>query len=305
MEYSHYSVLLEESIEALNIKPDGIYVDATTGGGGHSSRILEKLKSGHLYCFDQDDYALKRSEERLAKINSNFTLIKANFSTIKAKLAELGVTEIDGIIYDLGVSSFQLDIPERGFSYNHNAILDMRMDQSAPLMAKDVVNNYSYADLVRILYMYGDEVNAKKIANGIVNSRPINTTFELVDVIKKSLPQKVLRQKGHPAKLTFQALRIEVNKELEVLEKSLRDVITILKPNGILAVITFQPTEDKIVKHIFKEASTINVPKSVPIKDINAPFRMLTRKPILPKELELDENHRSHSAKLRVLVRNE
>lgn len=304
MEYSHYSVLLEESIDALNIKPDGIYVDATTGGGGHSSKILEKLTTGHLYCFDQDDYALKRSEERLSKIGNNFTLIKSNFEFIKEELAKLNVSHIDGVIYDLGVSSFQLDIPERGFSYREDALLDMRMNQDNPLTADIIVNNYSYNDLVRILFNYGEDPNSKRIAQAIINKRPIHTTLELVEVIKSALPQKVLRQKGHPAKLTFQALRIAVNDELGVLERSLSKTISLLSKDGICAVITFQPLEDKIVKRIFKENSTLNIPKGVPITgDIKAPFEMVTRKPILPKELELDENHRSHSAKLRILKR--
>ncbi len=305
MEFTHYSVLLEESVDKLNIKPDGIYVDATTGGGGHSSLILSRLTTGHLYCFDQDSYALKRSEERLAKISNNFTLIKSNFANIKSELASRGVNGIDGIVYDLGVSSFQLDMVERGFSYREDAPLDMRMDSDQALTAYDIVNNYSYAELVNILFKYGDEPNSKRIANSICNARelkPIRTTLELVEVIKSALPQKVLRQKGHPAKLTFQALRIAVNDELMVLERSLNDALDLLNKDGACSVITFQPSEDKIVKHIFKERSTVDIPLGLPVANLpEAPYEMVTRKPILPSENELMENHRSHSAKLRVL----
>ena len=301
MEYNHYSVLKSELVDALAVKEDGIYVDATVGGGGHSSLILSKLKSGHLYAFDQDDYALKRSDEVLSKISSNYTLIKANFKNIKEKLEAIGINKIDGIIYDLGVSSFQLDMKERGFSYREDAKLDMRMDQNQKLTALEVVNDYPLAKLIEILYKYGEEPNAKLIANAIVKNRPIKTTLELVEVIKKALPMKVLKKKGHPAKLTFQAIRIEVNDELNVLEESLRKTLSMLNSNG---VITFQPLEDKIVKHIFKELSTVDLPKNIPLtKDIMPKYKMEVRKPILPTDLELEENHRSHSARLRILTR--
>lgn len=304
MEYNHYSVLKSELVDALAVKEDGIYVDATVGGGGHSSLILSKLKSGHLYAFDQDDYALKRSDEFLSKISSNYTLIKANFKNIKEKLEALGINKIDGIIYDLGVSSFQLDMKERGFSYREDAKLDMRMDQNQKLTALEVVNDYPLAKLIEILYKYGEEPNAKLIANAIVKNRPIKTTLELVEVIKKALPMKVLKKKGHPAKLTFQAIRIEVNDELNVLEESLRKTLSMLNSNGSCAVITFQPLEDKIVKHIFKELSTVDLPKNIPLtKDIMPKYKMEVRKPILPTDLELEENHRSHSARLRILTR--
>lgn len=304
MEYNHYSVLKSELVDALAVKEDGIYVDATVGGGGHSSLILSKLKSGHLYAFDQDDYALKRSDEVLSKISSNYTLIKANFKNIKEKLEALGINKIDGIIYDLGVSSFQLDMKERGFSYREDAKLDMRMDQNQKLTALEVVNDYPLAKLIEILYKYGEEPNAKLIANAIVKNRPIKTTLELVEVIKKALPMKVLKKKGHPAKLTFQAIRIEVNDELNVLEESLRKTLGMLNSNGSCAVITFQPLEDKIVKHIFKELSTVDLPKNIPLtKDIMPKYKMEVRKPILPTDLELEENHRSHSARLRILTR--
>lgn len=304
MEYNHYSVLKSELVDALAVKEDGIYVDATVGGGGHSSLILSKLKSGHLYAFDQDDYALKRSDEVLSKISSNYTLIKANFKNIKEKLEALGINKIDGIIYDLGVSSFQLDMKERGFSYREDAKLDMRMDQNQKLTALEVVNDYPLAKLIEILYKYAEEPNAKLIANAIVKNRPIKTTLELVEVIKKALPMKVLKKKGHPAKLTFQAIRIEVNDELNVLEESLRKTLSMLNSNGSCAVITFQPLEDKIVKHIFKELSTVDLPKNIPLtKDIMPKYKMEVRKPILPTDLELEENHRSHSARLRILTR--
>lgn len=304
MEYNHYSVLKSELVDALAVKENGIYVDATAGGGGHSSLILSKLKSGHLYAFDQDDYALKRSDEVLSKISSNYTLIKANFKNIKEKLEALGINKIDGVIYDLGVSSFQLDMKERGFSYREDAKLDMRMDQNQKLTALEVVNEYPLAKLIEILYKYGEEPNAKLIANAIVKNRPINTTLELVEVIKKALPMKVLKKKGHPAKLTFQAIRIEVNDELNVLEESLRKTLGMLNSNCSCAVITFQPLEDKIVKHVFKELSTVDLPKNIPLtKDIMPKYKMEVRKPILPTDLELEENHRSHSARLRILTR--
>ncbi len=304
--YTHISVLLKESIEALNIREDGIYVDMTCGGAGHSSEILKRLKNGHLYSFDQDNYAINRSKEVLDKIGSNYTLIKSNFEDVDIKLKEVGVDLVDGFLYDLGVSSFQLDDYSRGFSYRVDAELDMRMDQESSLTAMDVVNNYSYQDLVRILFNYGDEPNAKLIAKAIVKYREnktIKTTLELVEIIKSCLPNKVLKQKGHPAKLTFQALRVEVNDELKKLDTSLRKAIKLLNIGGVIAVITFQPSEDMIVKHIFKEYSTNKLPKDLPIANIpKEPYEML-RKPILPSEEEILNNHRSHSAKLRVFRR--
>ena len=221
--YKHYSVLLNESIEMLNIKEDGIYVDCTLGGGGHSLEIVKKLKNGHLYAFDQDTYAISKARARLEGFEDKYTIINTNFSNIKSSLQDLGIEHVDGIIYDLGVSSFQFDIPERGFSYRFDGPLDMRMDQNANLSAYDVINDYSENELKRILYEYGEEKFAPSIARAIVKARsvkPIETTFELVEVIKKSLPASVLRKSGHPAKQTFQALRIEVNGELDVLKKS-------------------------------------------------------------------------------------
>ena len=305
--YIHKSVLLDEAIEQLHIKPNGIYVDATTGGGGHSSKILERLTTGHLYCFDQDDYALGRSKERLDAISNNYTFVKANFVDLKKELNKLGVYHIDGIIYDLGVSSFQFDIPERGFSYNYDAPLDMRMNQNQPLTAEIIVNTYSYEDLVRILFRYGEDPFSKQIARSIERERaikPIHTTFELVDVIKKALPQKVLHQKGHPAKQTFQALRIAVNDELRVFEVSINDALEMLNSDGYAVVITFHSLEDRICKTVFKEVSTIEVPEGLPIMpDVEAKFELITRKPILPSEEELEYNNRAHSAKMRVIRR--
>ena len=304
MEYVHKSVLLNEAIENLNIKEDGIYVDATLGGGGHSSVILSKLKTGHLYAFDQDDYAIKRSTERLSKISNNYTIIKSNFVNLKEELEKLGVTKIDGILYDLGVSSFQFDIPDRGFSYNYDAKLDMRMNQDQELTAEFVVNNYKYEDLVKILYKYSEEAYEKQIARKIEESRKkkrIETTFELVDVIKSALPQKVLNSKGHPAKKTFQALRIEVNDELKVFEKSLYQAIDLLNSDGKIVVISFHSLEDRIAKEIFREVTTVNAPKNLPVMPKEADFELVNKHVITSSEEELKENNRAHSAKMRVL----
>ena len=303
--YIHKSVLLNEAIENLNIKPNGIYVDCTLGGGGHSKEILKRLTTGHLYCFDQDDYAFTRAKEVLDPISNNYTFIKSNFKNIKEELNELGVEKIDGVLYDLGVSSFQFDIPERGFSYNFDAPLDMRMNQDGELNAYDIVNNYSFNDIMKILYDYGEEPNAKLIARGIEKARqvkPIETTFDLVNVIKQSLPQKVLHKKGHPAKQTFQALRIAVNDELRVFEVSINDALDMLNPDGYAVVITFHSLEDRICKKVFRDRTTLDIPEGLPvIITEEAPFELITRKPILPSDAELDENNRSHSAKMRVI----
>ena len=303
--YIHKSVLLNEAIENLNIKPNGIYVDATMGGGGHSSKILEKLTTGHLYCFDQDDYAINRGKEVLSKINDNFTIIKSNFTNLKEELNKLGVNHIDGILYDLGVSSFQLDIPERGFSYNYDAYLDMRMDQTKELDAKYIVNNYKEEDIANILFRYGEERFARNIAKKIIEVRKnkeINTTFELVDIIKSAYPKKELNKKGHPAKQTFQALRIAVNDELRVFEDSLYQAFDLLNRDGYIVVITFHSLEDRLCKVIFKEKSTVDIPKGVPIANIEeAPFELITKHPITPSEEELEYNNRAHSAKMRVI----
>ena len=306
--YIHKTVLLDEAVDMLNIKPEGIYVDATTGGGGHSSLILSKLTTGHLYCFDQDEYAFTRTKERLDAIGSNYTFVHSNFVNLKSELAKLGVDHIDGIIYDLGVSSFQFDIQERGFSYRLDAPLDMRMNQQQPLSAYNIVNEYPYEELVKILFRYGEDPFSKQIARSIERNReikPIETTFELVEVIKQALPSKVLRSKGHPAKQTFQALRIAVNDELRVFETSINDALDMMNKGGRATVITFHSLEDRICKNVFKERSTIDIPKGVPmIINQEAPFTLVTRKPILPSERELEENNRAHSAKMRVIEKN-
>ena len=300
----HKSVLLDECLDNLNIKSDGIYVDATLGYAGHSGEILKKIPKGHLYCFDQDDFAINKAKERLSAIGSNFTIVKSNFVNLKEQLNMLGIEKIDGIIYDLGVSSFQFDDPERGFSYKYDAYLDMRMDQDANLTAHDIVNTYSLDEISKIINKYGEDPFAYKIAKKIVEARnikPINTTFELVEVIKSALPQKVLNKKGHPAKQTFQALRIAVNDELQVFEKSLIQAIDLTNLGGRIVVITFHSLEDRICKHTFKEYSEIKVPKNLPIV-INelAPLKLINRQPILPTEEELENNNRAHSAKLRI-----
>lgn len=303
--YIHKTVLLNEAVESLQIKENGIYVDATLGGGGHTKLILSKLKNGKLISFDQDIYAINRAKE----INDErLILVNDNFSNLKENLDRLNISGIDGIVYDLGVSSFQFDIPERGFSYNHDAILDMRMDQSKPLMAKNIVNEYSYEELVRIFFRYGEEDESKRVASKIVEERekkPIETTFELVEVIKKGMSNKRLREKGHPAKKIFQALRIEVNDELKVFEKSLYEAIELLNKDGRAVVITFHSLEDRLCKVIFKEKSTINIPKNVPIIQTEKPvLELITKKPILPSEEEMQENNRAHSAKMRVAKKN-
>lgn len=304
-DYKHIPVLLNETIEGLNIKPDGIYVDCTMGGAGHSSVILSKLTTGHLYAFDQDEMVIEKSKERLETISNNFTIINDNFVNIKSALEEVGVTKVDGILYDLGVSSFQLDIPERGFSYNHDAPLDMRMDQSKDFSAYDVVNSYSEQELKKVLYEYGEEKFAGLIVKKIIKSRPIETTHQLVDVIKSALPAAVLRKEKHPAKKTFQAIRIEVNKELIVFRKSLEDAFTILNKNGRIAVITFHSLEDRICKHMFKEKCTLDLPHDLPVipEGYTIDFELVNKKAIIATQEELALNNRSHSAKLRVIER--
>ncbi|MBQ9449352.1 MAG: 16S rRNA (cytosine(1402)-N(4))-methyltransferase RsmH [Acholeplasmatales bacterium] len=305
MEYIHKSVLLNEAIENLHLKEDGIYVDATLGGAGHSKEILKRIPKGHLYGFDQDDYALDRSKKVLSEVGSNFTLIKSNFTNLKEELNNLGVTKIDGILYDLGVSSFQFDIPERGFSYNYDAKLDMRMDTSKSFSAYNIINEYDEKSLSDVFFKYSEEPFSRPIAKKICEARknkPIETTFELVDVIKSALPQKVLNKKGHPAKRVFQALRIEVNDELKVFENSLKQAFDLMNTDGYIVVITFHSLEDRICKTMFKEASTLDVPEGLPIMpDTEAPFELITRHPITSSDEELDYNNRAHSAKMRVL----
>lgn len=307
MNYEHVSVLLNEAIEGLNIKPNGFYVDCTMGGAGHSSEILKRLNiDGYLYCFDQDDYAIKRGDQVLSQIANNYKIIPTNFVNIKEELLKLNIDKVDGILYDLGVSSFHFDMGERGFSYNYDAKLDMRMDTNQTLTAYDVVNTYSYNDLKRILYSYGEEKFSSNIARKITEARvvkPIETTFELVDIIKDAIPAFARRTGGHPAKRTFQALRIAVNDELNVFEKSLRDAITLLKPGGRIVVITFHSLEDRICKNVFKEMVEVNIPRGVPIKeeDIIREFRLVNRKVIVPTKEEVLKNKRAHSAKMRIL----
>lgn len=304
----HVSVLLEECLDALDIKPNGVYVDCTIGYAGHSSKILEQLDTGMLYGFDQDINAINYSREKLSKISSNFEIIKSNFSNLKEELVKRNITKVDGFLFDLGVSSPQLDDGSRGFSFHQDAKLDMRMNQDDTLSAYDVVNEYSYNDLKRILYEYGDEKYSASIAKNIVKARDkknIETTFELVDIIKSSMPQKAMRD-SHPARKTFQAIRIEVNKELEILSNSITDAIELLNLNGRIAIISFHSKEDKIVKSIFRKNSEINdiVKGFYDIPNEYKPIlELINNKPITASGLELEENNRSRSAKLRVVKR--
>ena len=298
----HYSVLLNEAIENLNIKEDGIYVDATLGLGGHSSKILEKLTTGHLYAFDEDKMAIDYADKRLAKINTNYTIIKSNFVNLKAKLEELGVTAIDGIVFDLGVSSPQIDTASRGFSFSKDGLLDMRMDTDSSLTAEQVVNEYKKEELTNIFFNYGEEKQSRLIANKIVAKRPIKTTLELVKVILEAVGANYF-YKNHPERKIFQAIRIEVNKELSVLKDVLPDVTDILKTQGRMVIITFHSLEDRIVKKYMKEESKVSdLVKGLP--EIPATYqpklKLITKKPILPSSEELEANSRSKSAKLRV-----
>ncbi|MCT4396924.1 16S rRNA (cytosine(1402)-N(4))-methyltransferase RsmH [Periweissella beninensis] len=310
-EFKHITVLLNEAVDALNIKADGIYVDGTLGGGGHSALIAQKLATGVLYAFDQDDTALTYNTRNLApEIEQNkVILVKGNFRQLSEKLAIHNVSKIDGMVYDLGVSSPQFDDAQRGFSYNYDAPLDMRMDQTQPLTAKQIVNEWSFNDLMRILTRYGDEKFAKQISRSIERHRQvktIETTFELVEIIKEAIPMGARRHGGHPAKKSFQAIRIAVNDELGALESSLEQALNLLNINGRISVITFQPLEDRIVKTMFREATSIgDVPMGLPVipAEMLPDFKLVTRKPILPSEQELSENRRSHSAKLRVIER--
>ena len=304
----HYSVMLNESIDGLDIKSDGIYVDATLGYGGHSSEILKKLDTGHLYCFDQDKEAIDYSKKRLSEIGDNFTIIKSNFVNLKDKLKEQGVEKVDGILFDLGLSSPQIDDPKRGFTFMQDAPLDMRMDTSNELTAKDVVNNYSIEELTNIFFVYGEEkmarVIAKKIASERINNE-IKTTKELVHIIERAVGAKYFN-KFHPERQIFQAIRIEVNSELSVLTSVLPDAISLLNKNGRISVITFHSLEDRIVKQIFKSNSEVDdLVKGLP--DIPTSYlpklRLINKKPILPSEDEIKENTRSKSAKLRIAER--
>lgn len=309
MEFEHVTVLLHEAVKGLKVQPDGTYVDATLGGGGHSGLILSQLNHGHLYSFDQDQTAIDYNLQHLKTYldAGRVTFIKDNFRHLKLALANQGVRKIDGIVYDLGVSSPQFDDAERGFSYQHDARLDMRMNQQQKLSAYEVVNQWSYDQLVRILYRYGEEHFAKSIARNIARHRqqqPIKTTFELVDVIKEAIPARARRHGGHPAKKTFQAIRIAVNDELGALEESLDQAFELLNVGGRISVITFQSLEDRLVKTMFREKSSLqDVPAGLPVipDNLQPDFQLVNRKPIRPSADELQHNHRAHSAHLRII----
>ena len=311
MEFNHYSVLLNETIENLNIKPDGIYVDGTLGGGGHAYQVASRLsEKGRLIGIDQDADAIAAAGERLKEFGDKITIIRSNYANMKEELHRIGVEKVDGIVLDLGVSSFQLDTPERGFTYRYeNAPLDMRMDDRQSLTAKDIVNGYSEMDLYRIIRDYGEDKFAKNIAKHIVQERakkPIETTGELTEIIRASIPMKVQVTGGHPAKRTFQAIRIELNKELEVLQNNLDDMIDLLNLGGRICIITFHSLEDRIVKTNFKRnENPCTCPSDFPVCVCGkkSKGKVVTRKPILPSEEELEVNSRSKSAKLRVFER--
>lgn len=307
-EFHHVTVLLHETIDYLDVKPDGVYVDATLGGAGHSEYLLSKLSpKGHLYAFDQDATAIEHAKKRLAPYieKGMVTFVQDNFRHLKLQLEKLGVDEIDGICYDLGVSSPQLDERERGFSYKQDAPLDMRMNRHADFNAYQVVNDYDYHDLVRIFFKYGEDKFSKQIARKIEQARqikPIETTTELAEIIKSAKPAKELKKKGHPAKQIFQAIRIEVNDELGAADESIQQAIDLLAVDGRISVITFHSLEDRLTKQLFKEASTVDVPKGLPFipDDLKPKLELISRKPILPSAEELEMNNRAHSAKLRV-----
>ena len=304
----HIPVLLNETITGLNIKPDGIYVDLTLGRGGHSGEILKKLQKGHLYGVDQDEVAIEESRRYLETISNNFTLIHKNFSFLDEIMEENQIEYADGILMDLGVSSPQFDEGDRGFSYREDARLDMRMDQRNPLTAYDIVNSYCLDEIFKILRDYGEEKFAYSIAKNIVKARekaPIETTFQLVEIIKRSKPMKELAKAGHPAKQSFQALRIAVNDELNVLSIALNKALKALRPHGgRLAVITFHSLEDRIVKNVFKDSAVSEGNRyDIPVQVTEKEYQLITRKPIVADEKELEINHRSISAKLRIIER--
>ena len=312
MEFNHYSVLLHETVDNLNIKPDGIYVDGTLGGGGHSFEIASHLTTGHLYGFDQDTDALKAAGERLACYGDKVTTIHSNYEFMKERLKEQGVTKVDGIMLDLGVSSFQLDEADRGFTYRvDDAPLDMRMDKDNPMTAADIVNTYSAEDLTRVLFNYGEEKFSKQIVKNIIKERekaPILTAGQLNKIIAESIPKKAQVGQGHPSKRTYQALRIELNRELTVLEDHIDDMIDLLNPGGRLCIITFHSLEDRITKVAFKRnEDPCTCPKNFPVCVCGkkSKGKVITRKPILPSEYELEHNSRSKSAKLRVFEKIE
>ena len=310
MEFSHVSVLLKETVEQLNIRPDGIYVDGTLGGGGHAYEVLRRLSpKGRLIGIDQDADAIKAAGERLLEFGSRVTIVRSNYSNMRLELQKLGIDRVDGILLDLGVSSFQLDFAERGFTYREDAPLDMRMDRRQAKTARDIVNEYSEQELFRVIRDYGEDKFAKNIAKHIAAARaikPIETTGELVEIIRRAIPAKVRMNGGHPAKKTFQAIRIELNGELEVLKNSLDDMIDLLKPGGRICVITFHSLEDRMVKTIFKtNENPCTCPSHFPVCVCgNKPKgRLAVKKPIVPGEEELTKNKRSKSSKLRVFER--
>jgi 16S rRNA (cytosine1402-N4)-methyltransferase len=304
--FEHETVLKAESVEGLNIKEDGIYVDCTLGGAGHTEEIVKKLTTGHVYAFDQDIHAIENAIKRLAAYEGKFSIIKSNFRHLKQELTDKGISGVDGILFDLGVSSPQLDEADRGFSYHQDAPLDMRMDQASDLSAYQVVNEWSYEQIVSILFKYGEEKFAKSIARKIENYRErksIETTGELVDIIKEAIPARARRKGGHPAKRTFQAIRIAVNDEMNSFEEALRDGIDMLNPGGRICVITFHSLEDRLCKKVLKEESSgPELPKGMPaIPDEYQPnMNLITRKPITPDTGETEKNRRARSSKLRI-----
>lgn len=311
MVFKHKSVLLEETIDGLNIKPDGIYVDGTLGGGGHAYEVCKHLSNkGRFIGIDQDEAAIEAASARLSDFGERVTIVRSNYCDMKLQLQKLGIDKVDGIVLDLGVSSYQLDTAERGFSYRVDAPLDMRMDRRQKMTAKDIVNDYSEMDLFRIIRDYGEDKFAKNIAKHIVMERekgPIETTGQLIEIIKWAIPMKFQKTAGHPAKRTFQAIRIELNRELEVLRDSLDDMIEILNKDGRICIITFHSLEDRIVKGIFKKnENPCTCPSHFPVCVCGnvSKGKVITRKPILPGEEELQDNSRSKSAKLRIFERS-
>ena len=307
MEFKHKSVLLNETIDGLNIKPDGIYVDGTLGGGGHAYEVCRRLgEKGSIVGIDQDAAAIEAASARLKDFGEKVTIVRSNYCDMKSKLHELGIDKVDGIVLDLGVSSYQLDTAERGFSYREDAPLDMRMDTRQKMTARDIVNDYTEADLYRAIRDYGEDKFAKNIAKHIVQARavkPVETTAELSEIIRASIPMKFQKKSGHPAKRTFQAIRIELNRELDVLRDSLDDMIDLLNPGGRLCVITFHSLEDRIVKSAFrKNENPCTCPPDFPVCVCGKKSKgsIITKKPILPSEEELEYNSRSKSAKLRI-----
>ena len=310
MEFEHKSVLLDETINGLNIKPDGIYVDGTLGGGGHAYEVCTRLGTkGSIIGIDQDAAAIKAANARLKDFGEKVTIVRSNYCDMKSRLHELGIDKVDGIILDLGVSSYQLDTAERGFSYREDAPLDMRMDTRQKMTARDIVNDYSEMDLYRVIRDYGEDKFAKNIAKHIVAQRgkdPIETTGQLTEIIRGAIPMKYQKKSGHPAKRTFQAIRIELNRELEVLRDTLDDMIELLNPGGRLCIITFHSLEDRIVKSAFKKnENPCTCPPDFPVCVCGNVSKgsIVTRKPILPSKYEMEANSRSKSAKLRIFER--